>query len=282
MKSIRFYLVAALLAAFGLLTVFMSGSVIFDLFGIRAREGNYVPLVVWANLVSGLTFLVAAFGYLKGRPWAARPLFLSLALLVLAFVGLFIHIAVGAPYETKTVFAMIFRIAVNGIAIWLVRPRSKTGATTLVKGAMALVIPLALLAGACGHAAKEDSHSHEGEQTEHHHATEDLGLQLNNGAKWEADDHTRNAVAGMKQTVLAFEQSQQQDYNALGDSLTRELNTLVAGCTMKGPAHDELHKWLVPLTENIKGLSAGPAAANAGTRVANIEASLNEFGEYFE
>lgn len=282
MKSIRFYLIAALLAAFGFLTVFMSGSVIFDLFGMRAREGNYVPFVVWANFFSGVAFLASAFGYVKSRPWAARPLVFSFGLLLAAFVGLFIHIAAGAPYETKTVFAMIFRITVNGVFIWVVRRHVKTDPAALVKGSMALVIPLALLAGACGHAGKEDSHGHEGAQTPHHHAAEDLGLKLNNGAKWEADEHTRHAVAGMKQTVASFEQSREQDYHVLADSLTRELNTLIAGCTMKGPAHDELHKWLVPLTENIKGLAAEPDAEKAGARVTRITGSLNEFGDYFE
>ena len=44
MKKKLHYLIALLLATFGLLTMFLSASVIFDLFGIRAKEGNYVTV----------------------------------------------------------------------------------------------------------------------------------------------------------------------------------------------------------------------------------------------
>lgn len=39
-------LLVVVISAFALLTLFLSGSVIFDLFGIRAKERNYVLLVV--------------------------------------------------------------------------------------------------------------------------------------------------------------------------------------------------------------------------------------------
>jgi hypothetical protein len=44
---------AILLTLFALITVFMSGSVIFDLFGIRAKEGNYMLFIVVSNFISG-------------------------------------------------------------------------------------------------------------------------------------------------------------------------------------------------------------------------------------
>ena len=40
MKVLKYYLPGALLAGFGMLTLFLSTSVIFDLFGIREREGS--------------------------------------------------------------------------------------------------------------------------------------------------------------------------------------------------------------------------------------------------
>ena len=39
------YVLAVVLLLFGALTLFLSTSVIFDLFGVRAREGNYVLVV---------------------------------------------------------------------------------------------------------------------------------------------------------------------------------------------------------------------------------------------
>lgn len=113
MKKILPYLFATLLAGFGLLTLFLSTSVIFDLFGIRAKEGNYVLFVVWSNFISGILYIFAAYGFIKNKRWTATLLVISTLILIAAFIGLKIHINSGGIYETKTVGAMIFRIAVT-------------------------------------------------------------------------------------------------------------------------------------------------------------------------
>lgn len=113
MKKILPFLFATLLAGFGLLTLFLSTSVIFDLFGIRAKEGNYVLFVVWSNFISSILYIFAAYGFIKNKRWTATLLVISTLILIAAFIGLKIHINSGGIYETKTVGAMIFRIAVT-------------------------------------------------------------------------------------------------------------------------------------------------------------------------
>ncbi|KAF0202955.1 MAG: hypothetical protein FD170_1532 [Bacteroidetes bacterium] len=113
MKRALLITIAAILAAFGLLTLFLSSSVIFDLFGIRAKEGNYVLLVVWANFLSSILYLVAAYGFIKNKKWTIKPIGLSAIVLIAAFIGLLIHINSGGIYEIKTVGAMLFRIVVT-------------------------------------------------------------------------------------------------------------------------------------------------------------------------
>ncbi|MBK6754688.1 MAG: hypothetical protein IPG69_14160 [Flavobacteriales bacterium] len=56
------YVLATVLLLFGALTLFLSTSVIFDLFGVRAREGNYVLVVVWANFIASVLYVLAAGG----------------------------------------------------------------------------------------------------------------------------------------------------------------------------------------------------------------------------
>ena len=51
---------------------------------------------------------------------------------------------------------------------------------------------------------------------------------------------------------------------------------------MKGPAHDELHKWLVPVTENVKALSATNEADENASAVKAIKASLDSFDVFFQ
>ncbi|HRA60413.1 MAG TPA: hypothetical protein PLG30_12425 [Bacteroidia bacterium] len=46
MNKLLSYSVATVLSIFGLLILFLSSSVIFDLFGIREKEGNYVLFIV--------------------------------------------------------------------------------------------------------------------------------------------------------------------------------------------------------------------------------------------
>ena len=113
MKKILPNLSATILAAFGLLTLFLSTSVIFDLFGIRAKEGNYVLFVVWSNFISSILYLLAAYGFAKSKKWTVTLLGISTLVLIAAFIGLQIHINSGGIYETKTIGAMIFRIAVT-------------------------------------------------------------------------------------------------------------------------------------------------------------------------
>ena len=107
------YVFATLLVGFGLLTLFLSTSVIFDLFGIRAKEGNYVLFVVWSNFISSLLYLVAAYGFSKGRKWTATLLGISTTILIAAFIGLMIHVSAGGMHEAKTISAILFRIAVT-------------------------------------------------------------------------------------------------------------------------------------------------------------------------
>ena len=113
MKKSLIYVASAILAGFGLLTLFLSTSVIFDLFGIRAKEGNYVLFVVWSNFISSILYLIAAYGFVKSKKWTISLLGISTIILIIAFVGLKIHANSGGLYETKTVGAMIFRISVT-------------------------------------------------------------------------------------------------------------------------------------------------------------------------
>lgn len=113
MKKYIPFLSSLILAGFGLLTLFLSSSVIFDWFGIRAKEGNYVLFIVWANFISSLLYLISAYGFLKIKSWTFKTLSVATVILIVALIGLFIHIYSGGIYETKTVFAMLFRISVT-------------------------------------------------------------------------------------------------------------------------------------------------------------------------
>lgn len=109
------YFIAIVLIAFALVTIFMSSSVIFDWFGIREKEGNYVSFIVWANFIAGFLYLISAYGLLKARKWTFR-LLMGIAIgLLIALIVLALYINKGGVFEFKTVGAMSFRIILTSV-----------------------------------------------------------------------------------------------------------------------------------------------------------------------
>ena len=110
MKSkIILYITGAVIAFFGIVTLFMSTAVIFGLFDIREKEGNYVLFVVIANFICAFLYLASAYGFFTRQRWTTMILNISVVVLIITFIGLGIHIYSGGVYEHKTISAMIFR-----------------------------------------------------------------------------------------------------------------------------------------------------------------------------
>jgi hypothetical protein len=115
MKKVITIISAILLLVFALLTFYLSFSIIFDLFGVREEQGNYVLFVVWANLISSLIYMIAVYAFAKGKKWTAALLLIPILILIIAFIGLIIYANMGGVYEDKTMSALPFRIGVTFI-----------------------------------------------------------------------------------------------------------------------------------------------------------------------
>lgn len=113
-KTVRYFSIT-LLILFGLLTLFLSTSIILDLFGIREKEGNYVSIVVWANFFTSVLYLFAAFGFIKRKSITTVALAASTVILIGAAIAFTIHINSGGIYETKTIGALFFRIGLTAL-----------------------------------------------------------------------------------------------------------------------------------------------------------------------
>lgn len=274
MKRVSFFIILGVMVLLGLVTTFLSTSIIFDLFNVRAHEGNYVLLVVQANFISGLLYLLAAFAFYKKKAWAAVPLIISLVALVVAVVGFAVHVNAGGAYETKTIGALAFRVTINiALAILVLKYSRKVGRKGLIAGSVVAALPLLLLLSACG--TSSDKSQETVQEENHHHHADEGAIELNNGEKWEADENTRSVVATMEAQISGFEKSEGTAPKTLADSLTRQMNLLISGCTMKGKGHDELHKWIMPLTDQVRQLSV----ANTEDETSRV---LNQLKESFE
>ena len=121
MKKILKYSFILLITAFTLLTLFLSSSIIFDLFGIREKEGNYVLFVVFSNFIASLLYLYSILLFLKDKKKAHLPIVIAVLILIGAQIGLHFHIQAGGLFETRTVHALYFRIILSSIFAFTLR-----------------------------------------------------------------------------------------------------------------------------------------------------------------
>ncbi len=113
MKNTITIILGILLAAFGLLTLYLSGSVLFDLFDMRAKQGDYVMPIIWANFIASLLYLFAAYGFFTKKIGTSKILGIAFLVLIAGAIGFYIHVNSGGIYMQKTIKAIGFRMGVT-------------------------------------------------------------------------------------------------------------------------------------------------------------------------
>ena len=121
MKKLMPFTIIIILVIYGLITLFLSSSLILDLFDVRLQNTNYVGFVVWGNLLCGILYLLSSFGFLKSKNWAIKPIIIAVIILIAAFIGLQFHINAGGAYQEKTQGALIFRLIITILFIGLAK-----------------------------------------------------------------------------------------------------------------------------------------------------------------
>ena len=83
-----------------------------------------MAFVVWFNFLAGFAYVIAAIGIWLNRGWAIGLSASIAAATCLAALGFGIQVVLGAPYEMRTVAALILRIGIwVAIALALLRAR---------------------------------------------------------------------------------------------------------------------------------------------------------------
>lgn len=272
-KIVKHITIIALIG-FGLLTLFLSSSVIFDWFGIREKEGNYVLFIVWANFISSIIYLTSAYGFIKSKKWTSKLLTTSVAILVLAFIGLLIHIYSGGIYEVKTVKAMIFRTSITVLFTFSVF-YNKNKTKPMKINALTLSLISVFIAGCSSNEAKVVTET----VIEEHHHKDHEAIVLNNGNKWKVEESMLIYIRNMEVAVNDFEGN---DYSTLAKTIDKNIRTLTENCTMEGQAHDELHKWLVPFIGLSEEFDVATEKREQEKIYKAFKSAFEEFNTYFE
>ncbi|MCF8284171.1 MAG: hypothetical protein K9I48_04275 [Sphingobacteriales bacterium] len=147
-----------------------------------------------------------------------------------------------------------------------------------------LISVISLFLFSCGNTSNEKSK----EQTEtvtheeHQHNAEIQIIELNNGEKWKVDANMITHIRNMENDINSFANVKQKDFNSIAEKLQSNIDLLTSNCTMKGKAHDELHKWLLPYIDLAKELSEAKDETEASKRFENIQTSFTTFNQYFQ
>ena len=153
-----------------------------------------------------------------------------------------------------------------------------------MKKKIILIPAIALFLFSCGNASNEKSEDLSEIEThdEHHHDDESEAIELNNGEKWTVDANMLTHIRTMENDVVSYAKVEQKDYKSLSEKLQSNIDLLTSNCTMKGKAHDELHKWLLPYIDLVKKLSEAINEAEALQQFENIQTSFTTFNQYFQ
>lgn len=113
---------------------------------------------------------------------------------------------------------------------------------------------------------------------EEHQHSEHEAIELNDGKKWKVDENMMIHIRKMENEVPSFDKEKPENNQKLANDLKKNLDLLTANCTMKGQAHDELHKWLLPFIALADDFSKDKSAE----QFAEIQNSFITFNTYFE
>lgn len=146
-----------------------------------------------------------------------------------------------------------------------------------------LAATLMLSFGACQESQEHD-HDHAAMET-HGHAHDSKTLALNNGAKWQTDESTRQHAATLSGIADAFpyhENTTLEAFHQHAEAMQTELNYLIQDCRMKGAEHDALHLWLEPVLEDTRDLSDTQDAVAAAAATKKLHEDIRKFPQYFQ
>ena len=109
-------------------------------------------------------------------------------------------------------------------------------------------------------------------------------LQFNNGKKWLANPETSEGMLMMQIVLKVFYETSEENrnYAELTGELQYQCNYIIENCSMKGEAHDQLHKVLHPILENISSAQNAGSYEEADANLKKVNELIDQYLRYFE
>ena len=106
-------------------------------------------------------------------------------------------------------------------------------------------------------------------------------ISLDKETKWKANIETAQGINTMLNLIEENNLITLEDYHQLANKLNNEKNMVIKECSMKGPSHDNLHIFLLPLIEKIDYLLTTTSIEEGSKIKASIKENLNLYQNYF-
>ncbi|NOQ71736.1 MAG: hypothetical protein GQ574_07040 [Crocinitomix sp.] len=100
--------------------------------------------------------------------------------------------------------------------------------------------------------------------------------------KWVIDEGMKVSIDSIELRMEDFHGETMDDFANLSTDLERHTKSIISNCTMKGQAHDELHKWLLPFIDLRKTMDNIGHPVEGETIAIAIKNELVIFDMYFE
>ena len=110
----------------------------------------------------------------------------------------------------------------------------------------------------------------------------DSPMVLDNGQKWTIISSMDVYLQEMEDLVVNFKGETLENHQNLAKELKENIDLLTSNCTMKGQAHDELHKWLIPYIGLVDDYSKADSKQLADEHFTKIKNSFEAYNKYFK
>lgn len=113
------------------------------------------------------------------------------------------------------------------------------------------------------------------------HVENSHDLKFDGEKKWLVDPEMMVAIRKMETEIDNFDGTSMDEFNKHAEAISELIGDLTSNCTMKGEAHDELHKWLLPFIDMNDELLESTSEKNAASIVEKQRNEIEVFNAYF-
>jgi hypothetical protein len=128
MSNIILKISGGFLGLFGIISMIITSSLIFNIKGFSHHHANQLPYLLYVNFACSFLYLFASYGFFTKNKWTTACLFVTVAILILSYVGLIIHIQAGGLFDIFTIKLMLVKVSLTilfaGIS-WFYLTRTK-------------------------------------------------------------------------------------------------------------------------------------------------------------